>query len=54
MSNAYHIVRVMFFMAMLCPALAAAQNYPAKPIRLLVGAPPGGGNDVLAAWWRSA
>ncbi len=47
MSNAYHIVRVLFFMAMLCPALAAAQNYPAKPIRLLVGAPPGGGNDVL-------
>lgn len=27
--------------------LAAAQNYPQKPIRLLVGFPPGGGNDAL-------
>ena len=25
----------------------AQVNYPAKPIRLLIGAPPGGGNDVL-------
>jgi len=27
---------------------AAAQNYPNKSIRLLVGAPPGGGNDIMA------
>ena len=26
---------------------AAQTSFPAKPIRLLVGAPPGGGNDVL-------
>lgn len=32
-----------------CAAIDAAAQapYPAKPIRLLVGAPPGGGNDVL-------
>jgi len=27
---------------------AAAQSYPAKPIRLFVGFPPGGGSDALA------
>lgn len=27
--------------------LAVAQSYPQKPIRLLVGFPPGGGNDAL-------
>jgi tripartite-type tricarboxylate transporter receptor subunit TctC len=29
-------------------APAAAQNYPAKPIRFIVPFPPGGGNDTLA------
>jgi tripartite-type tricarboxylate transporter receptor subunit TctC len=29
-------------------APAAAQNYPAKPIRFMVPFPPGGGNDTLA------
>ena len=28
-------------------AQTPASNYPAKPIRLIIGAPPGGGNDVL-------
>jgi tripartite-type tricarboxylate transporter receptor subunit TctC len=38
--------------AALCLALAAsiasAQDYPAKPIKLIVGFPPGGSNDVAA------
>ena len=29
-------------------ALAAAQGYPAKPVRLMVGYPPGGGTDLTA------
>lgn len=30
------------------PTLAAAQNYPEKPLRIMVGASPGGGTDILA------
>src|SRR3954454_25001150 len=28
--------------------IAQAQNYPTKPIRLVVGYPPGGSNDIVA------
>ena len=30
-----------------CSALAQAQSYPAKPIRLIIPFPPGGSNDVV-------
>lgn len=36
-----------FLLIVLCHT-AMAQNYPAKPIRFLIGFPPGGTNDILA------
>src|SRR5262249_21748683 len=32
----------------LCPALAAAQDFPNKAIRMIVPFPPGGPNDIIA------
>ena len=35
-------------LALLCPALAMAQDFPNKTIRLIVPFPPGGPNDIIA------
>jgi tripartite-type tricarboxylate transporter receptor subunit TctC len=47
---------------MLVAGAALAQTYPAKPVRMIVGFPPGGGTDVVARvisqklteWWGQA
>jgi tripartite-type tricarboxylate transporter receptor subunit TctC len=43
------VARIVFTAAALTmPALASAQDFPAKPIRLIVPFPPGGPNDLIA------
>ncbi|MBI4188959.1 MAG: tripartite tricarboxylate transporter substrate binding protein, partial [Betaproteobacteria bacterium] len=41
------ILRVFAAIAAMLPALAAAQAFPAKPIRMIVAFPPGGGTDIV-------
>jgi len=43
------VQRILVLIALFVAALAAsAQGYPTKPIRFVVGFPPGGGNDIVA------
>src|SRR5262245_37672848 len=39
---------LMIALVFLCPALAVAQDFPNKTIKLIVPFPPGGPNDIIA------
>jgi len=42
------MVKTLALLLAAAPALAWAQDYPGKPVRMVVGFPPGGGTDVVA------
>jgi len=43
-----HIAAAITVIAMIAPAHSTAQEYPLKPVRVIVVFPPGGSNDVVA------
>ena len=43
----FHAVKACALAALAIPASAYAQVYPAKPVRMIVAYPPGGGTDIV-------
>src|SRR5215475_15498858 len=42
------LVRLVVALLLLAPSLASAQDFPTKPIKLIVPFPAGGPNDIIA------
>src|SRR5258708_9769759 len=45
-------MKLFAYLLALSSALAWAQDYPSKPVRMVVGSRPGGGTDVVARIWQ--
>src|SRR5205809_7215920 len=43
----FHVLKACALAALAIPSSALAQGYPAKPVRMIVAYPPGGGTDIV-------